>query len=249
MHSNQEQIVIQRKLLRIAAVSDWSTREEDLFKEEQALLSENWISIFKKEDVEKDLRIKKYLMLTALPFFIHEEQDTDLIENIKMQCTVCLDTLWRIRIADRTAVLPTGNIAPEYFFVAGEFLDPIPEYANLSYAHHSFMRKALISSGLHEGSWISHLLKFPGLKLERELVKRYPFIEREIELTRPKMVIALGKKVQQALSYSHIPDDIPVTFVKEVEYYEKHKLSYIEYGEAIKNVITEKWRELANESK
>lgn len=244
--TDEQKDAIQRQLVKIATRNNFEKRE-NLFKIENDLIPTNWTSVFKSEDVKKKEEIQRYLMLTSLPFLIYETDEDEVLRSMRTACEICLGAIWKIRTADHTAVLPTGSMNPEYFFVASDFIEEVPEHANLSYAHNIFVRKALISSGLHHQTWITHLSKLPGIKLQKELMSRYQFVEREISVLKPKMLIALGKRSFNMLSHLNIPNDIAMTFVTEPEYYQKHEHSYIEYGEALKNVITEHWRKISNE--
>lgn len=242
---------IQDKLLEIAAISNWSNRKK-LFEEENELAKQYWVSVFQspkwsKEEFDEK-RIERYLALTSLPYTSHvveQDFDIDSLYDHAAVCEVILRNIWKLRTIDETAMLPTGNMSPEYFVIGG-----IPEFegtVNRSYIEHVYLQKALRLAKIQTSCWFTHLLKFSKMKLtEKDVKQNAQYLEYELEMLKPTAIIALSSKVQKALTWIDIPSTIPVITVSDPDYMQKTKHPYEEYGEGIVTALTH-WKETEKE--
>jgi len=244
---------IQDKLLEIAAISSWNNRKK-LFEEENQLAQQYWVSIFQstkwsKEEYDQK-RMDRYLALTSLPYTSHlvdNDFEIDSLYDHAAVCEIILRNIWKLKTIDETAMLPTGNMAPEYFIIGG-----IPDFSleiNRSYAENAYLHKALRYAKIQSECWFTHLLKFSKMKLiEVDVKQNTSYLEYEIEMLKPRLLIALGSKVRKALSWTNIPVTFPIITVSEPEYMQRTKHPYEEYGEGIANALNY-WAETERDKK
>jgi hypothetical protein len=226
-------------LLKIARSSDWIKRDI-LFREEAPLAKQYWVSMFSLiGDEQLSDERKRYLALTSLPFAIYWGDHSWEIDDQYDKAAVCetvLRKLWKLQEIDETAVLPTGNMRPDYFFIAGSAQPAMPAR---SFVTHSYFRKALMKANVYTESWCTHLVKFPKMTLSAENVKKHSTLELELELLKPRVMIALGTRVKTAIGHLKLQTDIPLIVLSDPEDYVKHDHPFQDYADAITTVLEE----------
>lgn len=237
---NEEHIQeVQDQLLKIARQSDW-TKRDILFREEAPLAKQYWVSMFSLlGDEELSDERKRYLALTSLPFAIYWGDRSWEIEDQYDQAAVCetvLRKIWKLQEIDETAVLPTGNMRPEYFFIGGAAQATTPAR---SFVTHSYFRKALMKAGVYTESWCTHLVKFPKMTLTPENITKHATLELELELLKPRVMIALGSRTKTAIKHLSLHTDIPLIHLSDPEDYVKHSHPFQDYADAITTVLEE----------
>ena len=227
---------IQEKLVSYAAQSNWSNRTA-LFSEEERLSKQYWVSSFSDDSVRENIQIQRYLMLTSLPFriqFVEKQEDEAAFYYYAALCETTLRRLWKIRETDEKALLPTGNMQPEYFVVGGLAQE---SSVNRSFADADFLRKALIKAGIHQKVWYTHLVKYPDMQPTIEAVKKLGFLELELEILKPQVLLALGSETAKIAE--QVSDTVPVLLISDIAYMVKHKFTFEEYAESFKTVVSE----------
>jgi len=143
---------------------------------------------------------KRFLLVTTIPWATVdiEPQMLKLLWQ-PVGCTICPDVL------PSTYALPFGNLRPTYFVVGeapGRRPPGDPQRAWSFGPGSKTLRKAAALAGIYWDCWFTNLLKcaLPDNRkpsLEEEVnCSRYLFAE--MKLLRPRVVVLLGKHVQQS---------------------------------------------------
>lgn len=217
------------QLLQLAQKPTNWERRDALLAEEEKLAQKYQLSVFSTRELQK---VQRYLYLTSLPFRLVDTDEDELLEYAESESEILLRKLWKLKTVDSTAVLPTGNMSPDYFIIGD-----IPEKnqtIHRSFVQNVFVRKSLIQAKLYNKCWFTHLNKFPKLSLDDAKDKQiFEYIQTEIEVLKPALLIALGKKAKEIVNTFSTPSVV----VTEPSYYIKHRFAYTDYAEAFQNVV------------
>jgi hypothetical protein len=181
--------------------------------------------------------IKKYLMLTSLPFHFSKGLPKVQLEDLwPVACEECQSVVYR-------HTMPTGNMHPRYIVVGdapgvgdGALIDRFDRKWVYGPSSH-LLRKALDKFGIYEECWFTNLLKCstpenrPSSQEEVKTCSKY--LLNEIKLLKPKRAIILGNH-----AWEMCPDlGIPKVKVYHPSYFVRKGGDWKQYAKHVKEVI------------
>lgn len=192
-------------LLEIAKQTvDWNEQEQLLRAEDQFIEKKEFLML--KQNQLQDKKIRKYLMLGSLPFYIYDtDQDQrTILQELWPDEWLDLKNSEKREFNGRLPTLPRGNMLPTYMVIGdapGKGKSPGIYDRTMTFGPSSHMlRKALIYANIYYDCWFTNLVKVSQphnqpTELE-DVLEWKQYLLKEIELLRPECLILLGDHVQ-----------------------------------------------------